>query len=477
MAFSTTPRIIIAGTQSGVGKSLITLGLVHELRRRGVSVSCGVVGPQLVQSVLLKRLSGRGVRYFDDRLLTVQQNLTAFSHASMGADIVVIDGHGGLYDGYAPGTLRGSDAEIAKLLKAPVALVVDTTGLATSLVAIAKGYMGLGEGVDFAGLLLNRVEEAPANSEVPFDIRDKDYYDAALECFKIAPSLGALTQLTIESKLPQEDILQEKNQLALPRQFFVDIGAAVHKHINIDALLERAALAPPLSLPDFDSPPSGRRVRIAVSDDSCFHLCFQDNLDLLRYYGAELVPFSPLADSVLPKRIGAVYLSGAYMKEYGADIARNEAMKESIRAFIERGGVVYAEGAGAAYLCKDLRISGTPQHYAGVGTVAVRAKSSDYQPRYADIITLDDTILGRKGLLIKGIVTGEWEYDSGDESTLYRSLRFSLPGGGILTEGYSPQPHVLATFAFINFASCPEIAQSFVEAAEVVEPLSSNKNQ
>ena len=471
MAFSTTPRVILSGVRSGVGKTLLTIGLTHELRRRGVSVSCGVIGAQLINSVLLKRLSGRSVRCFDDRLLTAHQNLASFSQAGLGADLVLIDGRAALYDGYAPGTLRGSDAEIARLLRAPVVLIADARGIGTSLVALYKGFSALAEGFEIAGMVLNRYERSNSGEEPSFDTRDREYYEAALEAFRIPPLLGALPDANFPCNVPQEGVLQERNQVALPRQFFIELGALVNRCVNIDALLERAATAPPLSIPEAEIAPSGRRVRIAVSDDSCFHLCFQDNLDLLRYFGAELIPFSPLADSALPKRIGGVYLNGAYLKEYGADIAANESMKEALRSFVDKGGVLYAEGSGCAYLCKEFRVSGTPQVYGGVGVLDGTAISAPFAPRYDDVVTVDDTILGRTGYLVKGFSTNEWRLDQLDQAGLYRSLRFSMPGGGVLHEGFSPRPQVLGTFSFLQFASNPEVAKNLVDSAEVVEKL------
>ncbi|MCB0311072.1 MAG: hypothetical protein KDD42_07545, partial [Bdellovibrionales bacterium] len=134
------PRLLISGVSCGVGKAMLGLGLTHELRQRGVSVSSCVLTPNLLQAIVYRRISGRYVRTLDSRLLSDSQNLISCFFAGVGADIVLVHGNRGLFDGEAPDIIAGSDAEMAKLIGAPVALVIDARGFGSSLAAVVRGF-------------------------------------------------------------------------------------------------------------------------------------------------------------------------------------------------------------------------------------------------------------------------------------------------------------------------------------------------
>jgi cobyrinic acid a,c-diamide synthase len=462
-------RIVVAGTHSGVGKSLFVIGLVHELRRRQVSVSCCVTGPNLIQANILKRISGRYVRALDHKLLSAGQNLTALVQAGVGSDIVVIEGKGGLFDGYAPGSFRGSDAEMASLTKTPAVLVTDVRGVGNSITANLSGFVSLCQEFEIIGPLLNRLEEVRAADDDDDDLRDQEFYDACLQAGGVPASVGFLPELALDTALPRVPFGQDSNQVTLSRQFFLDLGQAVNQYVDIDYILEAAAQAAPLAAPDPDEISGGRRVRIAVSDDSCFNLCFQDNLALLQMYGAEIVPFSPLADTSLPKRVGGVYLTGAYLKDYGAELTVNNSMRTALRDFAEQGGVIYAEGGGAAFLCSEFRFPEEDLVYEGIGIIEGSARYHPPSLFHNEAVTIDESIFGRSGLIIKGVSSGEWEIRN--DMNIPKVLRFAETRAGLRHGGYSPDAQVLATFEFCHFGSNPEVAQNLVEAAEVVQPI------
>jgi len=464
MSTLTTPRILLAGTHAGVGKSLVGIGLITELRRRGLSVSTAVVGPSLLDALILRRLSGRYVRCLDERLLSGGQMVSSLAEAAIGADLVLCAGHGGLYDGTGAGTHRGSDAEVAALLGLPVALIVDVRGFGASLAAVVKGYADLARGFEVAGAILNFVSRS-TEPEAP----NRDFFAAALQSARQRPLLGALPELGAVEALPPPIITEEKTFTALGRQFLLDLAAVVREHVDIEALLAAARRAPELDLGGLEAPRTGRRCRIAVADDSCFSLCFQDNLDLLRIHGAELVPFSPLADTDLPRRIGGVYLPGAVLNDYGEELAANSGIARALRDFAQRGGVVYSEGAGTAWLCREFRASRHTAPLAGVGLVPATASPGPGLFSYQEGVTVEECVLGHAGLIIKGISTGEWQVKS--EERLMRTLRVAKPGAAPVHEGYSPGAQLLATTSFFHFGSNPAVARNLVEAAEVVERL------
>lgn len=464
------PRFILSGVSAGVGKSLVGIGLAHEFRRRNIGISVGVIGPSLVQAMIYRRLSARYCRSLDERLLSPGQLITSVYQAGIGADLLMIEGRDGLYDGEAGTVLSGSDAEFAALTRSPVILVADTRAFGSSLVALLKGYAALASGFHIAGVILNRLDPRPATPQnFQERRRDQEYYDLAFQAFGFPASLGGVPELANAVNLSSLGFSQQKNLSSLPRQFFVDLSKLLAEHVDIEQILVRASDVVSIKLTDLENKPSARRCRIAVTDDNCFHLCIQDNLDLLRYYGAEIVSFSPLADSQLPKRVGAVYLTGAYLGEYGQELSNNTAMKKAISDFASQGGVVYSEGSGTAYLCRDFKSDPSGEALEGVGLICGSAVYEQYSPQHIEAVTVEDSILGRPGLIMKGLSSGEWRLEK--EDRVVRILRVSRAGSALYHEGFSPEAQCIGTFMFAHFGSNPEIAKNLVDAAEVVQRI------
>ncbi len=456
-----TPRLLISGVCSGAGKSFFTIGLVQELRRRGLSVACCVVGPAVIEATILRRLSGRYVRTLDDRLLSARQNLHTIAEASLGADIMIIEGKEGLYDGYGAGTTRGSDSELAALTSTPVLLVVNAKGFGTSVVALLRGYAAMAKGFALCGTVFNRVERGDFA-----DVRDRDYFEATLQsCGLHGALLGAIPEIANGNVLSCETISQQKNLSLLPRQFLIDCGEAVARGIDVPAIIARAKQAPPLEVGEVVPPSPGRRSRIAVSDDSCFNVGFQDNQDLLRYYGAELVPFSPLADERLPKKIGAVYLTGASLPDYATELSANHAMRQALLEYVQAGGILFSEGGASAYLAQEFAIDNSKQVFQGVGVLPGRAVVGPLCPRYVEAETIEESIFGAPGQRLKCIISDEWRLEH--EPRMVRAFRLSSGDQNSMSEGYSPGAQVICTFGFVQFGANPGLASALVEGAEV----------
>jgi cobyrinic acid a,c-diamide synthase len=453
------PRLLISSLTRGSGKSLLMLGLTHELRRRGISVSCAVVGPSLVQAVLLRRLSGRYVRSLDERILTSGQALSAVYQLGVGSDFLLIEGAAGLFEGSSAGSLRGSDGEIAALTHTPVALVVDVRGFEAGVAALVRGAAALAHGYEVVGSILNRVGVQTR--------LDAGFYSQAFRSLGVAAPFGILPETPACAEVPAGMIRDTPYLPGLSRQFFVACGDLVKEHVNIDELVACAQNVVGIRMPDFDSQPSARRCRIAVSDDAIFNVCYQDNLDLLRFYGAEIVPFSPLADIGLPRRIGAVYMTGANLAYYAAELSANDSMRDSLREFALRGGVIYSEGSGTAYLSAQFGFAEDGPVHQGAGVIPGVCRMTGTEFSYCEANSLEDSVIGRSGLIVKGIQHERWEY--ADRAQALRLLRVERPGGGFALEGYSPSAQTLCSFCFLHFGSNVEIARNLVEAAEVAQ--------
>ena len=400
----TAPRVIVSGTHAGVGKSIVTLGLTFALRKLGLSVSCGLIGANLPQAVLLKRLTNRFVRTLDERLLSRDQTVASLYYAGLGTDLILIEGRAGLYDGYIPATLRGSDAEIAALTKTPVILVIDARGFGNSVAALVKGYAETAKGFQLGCVIANRLPSEPAECEAMV----QEFQDSVAA--EDLPQLyGGLPEFDAGEYTRLPEVTERVNAASVARQFLVDLSKLVERYVNLEELVGIAKHAAKIQLENFDTSPMSRRTRIAYSDDPAFNLGFQDNLDLLRFYGADLVPFSPLADRALPKNIGAVYMTGGCLRDYAAELTRNESMRQSLRDFVDAGGALYSEGASTAYLCDSYRLSGEErQEFEGVGLLPGRAEPGEHDVQYSESVTVEESILGRPGLIVKSISTGEW---------------------------------------------------------------------
>jgi cobyrinic acid a,c-diamide synthase len=404
MPVISTPRLLIAGTSSGVGKSLLTTGLTVALRKRGISVSCCTSSKDLHQSVLYQRMSRRHVRTLDQRLLDPEMIRFSLYQAGLGADVVLIDGHAGLYDGWGLHHDDGADVELAKITQTPIVLLAHFEEFTTSAAALVYGYSHFRGTAPIRAVIANQFNSDESN----FILAAKDSLSNSLgnnglpSCFGVVPTIG------LSSELPPRSFSQQTNVTSLPSQFFHDLAELVATHVDIDGLMALARTAPEIELPIETPPPQNRRCRIAVADDGCFSVAFQDNVDLFRYFGAEIVSFSPIADSELPERVSGLYLGGAYLQAYGVELSLNSAMHGAIRDFVEQGGLLFSEGAGTAYLCKRFQIALDEELQEGVGVMPFDAMLAKTGQREVEIKLIEDSILGQPGEVLSGVDTGEF---------------------------------------------------------------------
>ncbi|NMC61861.1 MAG: hypothetical protein GYA55_01695 [SAR324 cluster bacterium] len=458
------PRILISSGYSGVGKSTFGIGLAVALRKRNLSIAFGVKGPNLLQANAYHRLSRRYTRSFDKQIYGNDQMLETLRQAATGADLVIIEGEAGLFDGTRPGSLEGSDAEFAIHTGTPVVLLLNPGEYEASFSAVVRGFLDLAPSLQIGGIIANRLQSVSTQAMA----KGRSFYDAALQGFNMSSLLGALPESKALAPISRgRDAFREDGQAVFPRQFFVSMGSLVESHVDLERLLEIAHTAAPIEMDTEGIIPMMRRCRIGVADDSCFGLCFQDNLDLLRLFGAKLVSFSPLADLRLPGGLGGLYIPGGNIGEYAAELSANQDMKDSIRDFISQGGVVYSEGAGTAYLCQQFATGANSERYvSGVGAIPAIAQAYDPFLNYTESVMAEDCILGVRGSVVNGISANNWMLD-GDIS-LYKVMNLSYAGEKPILEGFSPNAQVIGTFCFNNFASNPFIAKNLVDACSVV---------
>jgi cobyrinic acid a,c-diamide synthase len=281
---------------------------------------------------------------------------------------------------------------------------------------------------------------------------------------------------TVLGGIPYSEILNQplptvvserENRTSLPHQFFVELGSLVSKYVDVDELLRRAGEAPPIEVIGVKDEYYKRRTRIAVSNDPCFSLCFQDNLDILRYFGAEMVNFSPLADEKLPPRIGGVYLTGGYLAAYGEELAANKGMLKALKDFAEKGGVIYAESGGTAYLCEDFKATRDGERVSGVGLIKARAKPGNAMLAFNELTITAESILGPTGQHVKATSTHEFSFfDIKDDNRCLKITQGMLDEH--ITDGFRPSQRAVCVSGFVHMGSNPDFARRLVEAASEV---------
>jgi cobyrinic acid a,c-diamide synthase len=404
-------------------------------------------------------------------MLRSEEIFAALYQASLGSDIVIIDGQGGLYDGIGPADFRGSDAEVAVMTQTPVVLVVPASQVSNSMSALVRGFSQFTQEQVVSALVANRIY-VPDNHD-PFAPNPvMSYLEACMRGYGLPSFLGGLPTATFPVEMPTSGFSQQDNCTLLPMQLFLDAGSFVANHLDLDQLLDIARAAPQIETPEPVPDPRSRLTRFAVTDDSCFNVCYQDNIDLLRHAGADIATFSPLSDLELPKKIGGLYVTGAYMRPYGEELARNEQIRRAIKAFADAGGVVYSEGAGTAYLCRTFQIDPGGPVYPGVGLIPADAVGLQQSQAMLDVVLMDESILGRIDRKIQGVTLGDWgarAEGAGSMHQLLHVFKVTLDDGSVMNEGYSATAQSLGTFHFLNFTSHPSVARSLVDAATVFD--------
>ena len=315
--------LVIAGTGSGVGKTTIVAGLIAALVHRGLRVQPFKVGPDYIDPSYHTTVAGRPCRNLDSWLLPPETLLELYARAAADCDVALVEGVMGLHDGRYSGGEWGSTAQVAKLIRAPVVLVVDAARTARSAAAVALGFRQLDPAVDVAGVIVNNVASPNHERSVIEPIER----EAGL------PVLGTLPRNPAWRVEERYLGLVPTGERPLGTRMIEDLAAAVGERIDLDRLLEtgaRAAAPPPPRAPLFPARPLATRVRVAVARDAAFSFYYADNLDLLRAWGAEVVPFSPLGDDQLPTGVGGVYLGGGFPELFAADLARNAGLLDEL---------------------------------------------------------------------------------------------------------------------------------------------------
>ena len=383
------PRLLIAGTHSGVGKTTVAIGLMAAFAKRGDTVQPFKVGPDYLDPTYHAMATGRVSRNLDLWLLNRRRIVALFQRASDRADLAIIEGVMGLFDGRTSTSERGSTAELAKQLKVPVILVVDASHMARSIAALVQGYRRFDPQLHLAGVIVNRVTE-----------RHFRLLRESLRRYTDVPALGHVPPDSALA-IPERHLgFVPAEEDARGAEVCGRLADQIGRHVDLGRLQQIAESAPPLASTSWPAVRQVRRthVRIGLAKDAAFHFYYQENLDLLTSCGAELIEFSPLRDHELPVGLDGLYLGGGFPELFAAALARNLSLRCQLKRAIVAGLPTYAECGGLMYLTERLR-NQQGASYPMVGVLPGEVRMTDRLQHfgYATIIPRHDTILARAG--------------------------------------------------------------------------------
>ncbi|MFW0861393.1 MAG: cobyrinate a,c-diamide synthase [Dethiobacter sp.] len=444
-------RILIAGTHSGVGKTMLTAGLIFALRRRGQHVVPFKVGPDYIDPGFHAAAAGVPASNLDSWMLPPDQVLEIL-HRRVPADaIAVIEGAMGLYDGRIGQGEIGSSAHVAKLTKTPVLLVASGAKMARSAAALVGGYLQFDQDVPFVGIVFNQL-----SGESHFHLLEE-----AVRSYLSLPVFGYLAKdnrVTVPERhlglLPAAENRDLKELVTL-------LADLVEEKIDVNAVLAAASAAGPLPEPTRKIfPVKGERLscRIAIARDAAFSFYYAENLELLSCFGAELVFFSPLHDSKLPEESHGILLGGGFPEIFAAKLAQNEAIRQAVKEAAIAGVPIYAECGGYMYLAQELQDSmGQVWPMAGVfpGRAVMREKRRALG--YVEVTGLAENFLLPENETCRGHEFHWSEMEQTSTPVLFRKL----PQGEMSGERFA---NCQGSYFHLHFLSNPGMARRFITA-------------
>jgi len=465
------PRLVIGGTHSGVGKTTITAGLIRALRNLGLVVQPFKAGPDYIDPTYHTMAAGIGLgdrpagakdaarrvcRNLDTWMVPPERVAALFAQVSCDADIAIIEGVMGLYDGFGYDDDLGSTAYLARLLRAPTLVVLDASHMARSAGALALGYQQFDPDLSLGGFIVNRVGSDSHGRGVA----------AAIERATGLPVLGCLPR-DAALEIPERHLgLVPTAERGRWHDFVEAAADRMARHVDLERLQALAHSAPPLTTTSVIAhhPVVCRRPRIAVARDEAFSFTYQDNLDLLAAAGAEIVFFSPLHDQDLPSNVMGVILGGGFPEIYARELAANTGMQQALRQAHDLGLFIYAECGGLMFLTEAIvDIEGREYPVAGLlpGSCVM---TSHLTMGYRLARAASESWFLREGESVRAheFHYAEWQGRPAELPPAY-SLRSPRDGGQCRVEG-ACVGNLWASFVHVQFASKPELAERFVEA-------------
>lgn len=442
---------VVAGTNSGCGKTTISLALMACFINRGYNVSPFKVGPDFIDPGHHRRITGVTSRNLDGWMLSKNYNIDTFKKFSTGSDIAIVEGVMGLFDGYSGTSEEGSTAQMAKWTDLPVILVVNAQSMARSAAALVQGFENFDPEIRFAGVIFNKL-----GSE-----NHLNYLKEALEGNTGIPVLGGIFR-DEAIEIPERHLgLITNDEHMLSQEAIGTLSSLIESNIDVETLLENVS--------EFDADDragtqadSNGRVKIAVAKDKAFCFYYQENIEIMEAAGAEIVFFSPVEDQRLPDNIGGIYLGGGYPELFAGRLSQNDKLIDEIKRMSDNNMPVYGECGGFMYLCKEITDhDGNTYPMTGCLPFSLKMLPKLKALGYREITLGEETVIGEKGVTARG---HEFHYseivnpEESDKSVYQVTKRASTDS---VKEGYAKK-NTLGSYIHLHFGSNPAIGESFV---------------
>jgi cobyrinic acid a,c-diamide synthase len=458
-----TRVLVVAGTASGVGKTSVTLGLLSALRRRGLRVQAFKVGPDFIDPGLHEVASGRASYNLDGWMCGREVVLATVARRAADADVAIVEGVMGCFDGIDGTSDAGSTAQIARWLGAPVVLVVDAGAQSRSAAATVLGFERFDPALNVAAVIVNRVGS---------DTHARWVSEAIRAACRAVP-VGAIPRDDAWWAMPERHLgLLTAADGVLAGERLVRMADTVERSVDLERLLSLASplswgAGPPTSqlrsTPGNPGRTSMPRATIGIARDHAFQFYYAENLDLLREAGADLVEWSPLADGA-PPDVDGLYFGGGYPELDAQHLADNARCRRTVRRFaLDDGRPVYAECGGLMYLAESLEdADGRVHEMVGLLPARVTMRPPRMSLGYLGVTLTAPTPLGPAGTVARG---QEFHFStlSPVPASVPRAYGVTAPGGATRAEGYVVG-RSLMSYVHLHFASNPALARGFVDA-------------
>jgi len=454
------PRLVVGGMSGSAGKTIVSLGLTHLLRRAGVDVRAFKKGPDYIDAAWLAWASSHIARNLDTFLMGQERVVESFTHDATSSGINIIEGNRGLFDGFdAAGT--HSTAALARCLAAPVVLVVDARKVTRTAAAFVLGCQQLDRAVAIRGVILNNVSGD----------RHRDVARDAIEAACGIPVVGCLPRV-------KNGLLPERHLgLVPPQEHFTtdklrqDLVQMMAGRVNMDAVLSIARGAPPLPCAQKSkaAPPVASAVTIGYLKDAAFSFYYPDNLERLEQSGASLVPVSALNAAALPNNLHALYIGGGFPETHARALSGNTSFLQSLRKAALRGLPIYAECGGLILLARNLLWKGDRYSMAAVFPFDVEVCDSPQGHGYSELRVIASNPFFPTGTTLRG---HEFHYSRiiPCVETISTACLVERGTGCLDQREFVMTNNVVATYTHLHAVGTPEWAAGVVNAAQRFTP-------
>jgi cobyrinic acid a,c-diamide synthase len=448
---------MIAGTNSGVGKTTVTLGIMSALVSKGIKVQGFKTGPDYIDPSHHKFVTGNASRNLDTWMMSDSVCQELFERSAIDADISVIEGVMGLYDGSIDSTGHGTSAHLARALSTPVILVVSAKGIAQSAGAVVMGYKEFDKDVNLSGVIVNNVA-SPSHY---------DCIKRSIEDTCSVPVLGYLSK-------DQEITIPERHLGLVPSEenighsdLYEKLGKMVRETIDIDGLLKAARSAGTFPYYDksiFLDSNDSLNVTLAIAKDNAFCFCYQDDIELFEALGAKIKYFSPLHDKCIPDDVDGIFLGGGFPELNAEKLMENETMRKSILDAHNNGTIIYGECGGMMYLLEKLiDCDGRSFKMCGVlsGTSGMENKRQGLG--YIIVDATSDNVICKRGDTFRAHEFHWSRLLDVPDDTVFAYKTQKSNGKQSKSDGIY-RKNVLASYTHVHFSSNPELAKNILSA-------------